>query len=328
MHPGANLRRMRRTEGMRKLVRETMVSVDDLICPVFVDEQAQANVAIDSMPDVYRIPLDGAGEEARSIRDLGIPAIMLFGIPSAKDDAGSSAYDPGGVAQRAIRGIREACDGMVIMSDVCLCQYTSSGHCRVVRDGRLDNDSTLEALARVAVSHAEAGTDVVVPSAVADGQVAAIRAALDGAGFQDVAIMSQSAKQRSNFYAPFRDAAECAPKSGDRRGYQAPYTNAREAIREMEADVEEGVDIIMIKPALAYLDLVAEASRRFSLPVSAYSVSGEYAMVQAAARNGWIQGDEMAHEILASIKRAGADMITTYFAKRVAAYLNGTGPRV
>lgn len=316
--PSSRLRRMRSSAGLRRLARETLLSVGDLICPMFVDEGASSRVAVDSMPGIDRLPLDEAASEAEAVHSLGIPAIMLFGIPARKDDAGSAAYDDGGVVQRTASEIRRRCQEMVVMADVCLCQYTLSGHCGLIKNGCVDNDSSLEVLGRIAVSHARAGVDVVCPSAMMDGQVSAIRKALDDAGFTGVAIMSHSAKHRSSFYSPFRDAAACAPKFGDRRTYQAPYTNARESMREVESDIREGVDIVMIKPALAYLDLIAEARRRFSVPISAYSVSGEYALVMAAAREGWVPQDGMIHEILCSIKRAGADMIVTYFAKHVA----------
>ena len=319
--PGSRLRRIRFSEGMRRLVRENVLLPDDLICPLFVDEGAAGRIAVDSMPGIERVPLGDVAGEAGDIYDLGIPAVMLFGVPAKKDSAGSGAYDENGIVQRAISEIRKNCGNAVIMADVCLCQYTSSGHCGLLKDDTVDNDSSIEVLARTAVSQARAGVDVVAPSAMMDGQVAAIRTALDDAGFQNVAIMSHSAKQRSNFYSPFRDAAECAPKFGDRKTYQVPYSNSRESMREVEADIGEGVDIVMIKPALAYLDLIAETRRRFDVPVSAYSVSGEYALVAAAARNGWIDQDEITHEILCSIKRAGADMIVTYFARRAAAFL-------
>lgn len=319
--PSSRLRRIRFSEGMRRLVRENVLLPDDLICPLFVDEGAAGRIAVDSMPGIERVPLGDVAGEAGDIYDLGIPAVMLFGVPAKKDPAGSGAYDENGIVQRAISEIRKNCGNAVIMADVCLCQYTSSGHCGLLKDDTVDNDSSIEVLARTAVSQARAGVDVVSPSAMMDGQVAAIRTALDDAGFQNVAIMSHSAKQGSNFYSPFRDAAECAPKFGDRKTYQVPYSNSRESMREVEADIGEGVDIVMIKPALAYLDLIAETRRRFDVPVSAYSVSGEYALVAAAARNGWIDQDEITHEILCSIKRAGADMIVTYFARRAAAFL-------
>jgi len=275
------------------------------------------------MPDIERFPLDGINDEVDRIVDLGIPAIMLFGIPSSKDDVGSAAFDENGIVQKAITQIRKNFgDKIAIMADVCLCQYTKSGHCGIIKDNKIDNDSSIETLAKIAVSQAKAGVDVVSPSAMMDGQVITIRRGLDDAGFSDVAIMSHSAKHRSSFYSPFRDAAECAPQFGDRKTYQIPFSNAREAMREVEMDVNEGVDIVMIKPALAYLDLIAETKKRFNVPVSAYSVSGEYALVKGAAKQGWIQENDVITEILYSIKRAGADMIVTYFAKSGAKILN------
>ena len=320
--PSRRLRRLRVSEPMRELVRQTDLSPSDLICPVFVQEDLKSRTAVESMADIERLPLSDVNDEVQQISDLGIPAVMLFGIPSKKDEAGSSASDDGGIVQRAISQIRQNFgDKMVIMADVCLCQFTSTGHCGIVQDGRIDNDSSLEALARTALSQARAGVDTVSPSAMMDGQVAAIRRALDDGGFADVSIMSHSAKHRSNFYSPFRDAAECAPKFGDRKTYQVPYTNPREAMMEVAADIEEGVDIVMIKPALAYLDLIAETRRRHDIPVSAYSVSGEYALVKAASGLGYVDEDAMTLEILHSIKRAGADMIVTYFARPAARLL-------
>ena len=324
---------MRKTAKMRSLVRETTLLPSDLVCPVFVQEGINERVTVKSMPGMQRLPLSDVTGEVESIKSAGIPAIMLFGLPSSKDDAGSSAFDRDGIVQRAASEVRQAFgDDIVIMSDVCLCQYTLSGHCGVIRDGHgrgggggsspvIDNDSSLEVLAKIAVSQAESGADVVAPSAMMDGQVSAIRTALDDSGFSDVLVMSHSAKHRSGFYSPFRDAAECAPQFGDRSTYQMPYTNAREAMMEVEADVEEGADIVMIKPALAYLDLVAEARRRLDLPVAAYSTSGEYALVRAAAAAGYVDGTQIALEVLTSIKRAGADIIVTYFAKDVAGSL-------
>jgi len=275
------------------------------------------------MPDIERFPLDGINDEVGRIVDLGIPAIMLFGLPSSKDDVGSAAFDENGIVQKAITQIRKNFgDKIAIMADVCLCQYTKSGHCGIIKDNKIDNDSSIETLAKIAVSQAKVGVDVVSPSAMMDGQVITIRQGLDDAGFSDVAIMSHSAKHRSSFYSPFRDAAECAPQFGDRKTYQIPFSNAREAMREVEMDVNEGVDIVMIKPALAYLDIIAETKKRFNVPVSAYSVSGEYALVKGAAKQGWIQENDVITEILYSIKRAGADMIVTYFAKSAAKILN------
>ncbi|MGI0064587.1 MAG: porphobilinogen synthase [Nitrosopumilaceae archaeon] len=321
--PNRRLRRLRKSEKIRELVQETRLSTKDFICPVFIQEDLKKSVKIDSMPDIERFPLDGINDEVGRIIDLGIPAIMLFGLPSSKDDVGSAAFDENGIVQKAITQIRKNFgDKIAIMADVCLCQYTKSGHCGIIKDNKIDNDSSIETLAKIAVSQAKAGVDVVSPSAMMDGQVITIRHGLDDTGFSDVAIMSHSAKHRSSFYSPFRDAAECAPQFGDRKTYQIPFSNAREAMREVEMDVNEGVDIVMIKPALAYLDLIAETKKRFNVPVSAYSVSGEYALVKGAAKQGWIQENDVITEILYSIKRAGADMIVTYFAKSGAKILN------
>ncbi len=321
--PNRRLRRLRKSEKIRELVQETRLSTKDFICPVFIQEDLKKSVKIDSMPDIERFPLDGINDEVGRIIDLGIPAIMLFGLPSSKDDVGSAAFDENGIVQKAITQIRKNFgDKIAIMADVCLCQYTKSGHCGIVKDNKIDNDSSIETLAKIAVSQAKVGVDVVSPSAMMDGQVITIRRGLDDAGFADVAIMSHSAKHRSSFYSPFRDAAECAPQFGDRKTYQIPFSNAREAMREVEMDVNEGVDIVMIKPALAYLDIIAETKKRFNVPVSAYSVSGEYALVKGAAKQGWIQENDVITEILYSIKRAGADMIVTYFAKSAAKILN------
>ena len=320
--PTSRLRRLRRTEKLRELVQEVSLSPKDLICPVFVEEGIQAKKQVNSMPAIERLPLSEVVNEVDAIVGLGIPGIMLFGIPENKDDEGTSAYVENGIVQKAISEIRKNFgEKIVIMSDVCLCQYTSSGHCGLIKDGSVDNDSSLETLSKIAISQAKAGADIVSPSAMMDGQVKSIRHGLDNEGFSNVAIMSHSAKHRSNFYSPFRDAAECAPKFGDRKTYQVPYTNPREAMREVESDINEGVDIVMIKPALTYLDLIAETKRRFNVPVSAYSVSGEYALVKGAAIQGWIDEENMTNEILHSIKRAGADMIVTYFAKSAAASL-------
>jgi porphobilinogen synthase len=321
--PNRRLRRLRKSEKIRELVQETRLSTKDFICPVFIQEDLKKSVKIDSMPDIERFPLDGINDEVGRIVDLGIPAIMLFGLPSSKDDVGSAAFDENGIVQKAITQIRKNFgDKIAIMADVCLCQYTKSGHCGIIKDNKIDNDSSIETLAKIAVSQAKVGVDVVSPSAMMDGQVITIRRGLDDAGFSDVAIMSHSAKHRSSFYSPFRDAAECAPQFGDRKTYQIPFSNAREAMREVEMDVNEGVDIVMIKPALAYLDIIAETKKRFNVPVSAYSVSGEYALVKGAAKQGWIQENDVITEILYSIKRAGADMIVTYFAKSGAKILN------
>jgi len=320
--PTRRLRRLRTSDKMRELVQQTTLSPKDFICPVFVQEDLKERVKIESMSEIERLPLGDVNDEVASIIDLGIPAIMLFGIPSQKDEAGSSAFDDSGIVQKAISQIREKFgDKIVIMADVCLCQFTSTGHCGIIKGNKIDNDTSLETLAKIAISQARAGVDTVSPSAMMDGQVAAIRKALDGEGFTDVSIMSHSAKHRSNFYSPFRDAAECAPKFGDRKTYQVPYTNAREAMMEVETDIQEGVDIVMIKPALAYLDLISETRRKYNVPVSAYSVSGEYALVKAASQLGYVNEKDITLEILYSIKRAGADMIVTYFAKSASRFL-------
>jgi len=320
--PTRRLRRLRTSSKMRELVQETSLDPRDFICPVFVQEDLKSRVKVDSMAEIERLPLDDLNDEVGTISDLNIPAIMLFGIPAKKDEEGASSFDDKGIVQKAISQIRSNFgDKIVIMADVCLCQYTSTGHCGIVQNNKIDNDSSINTLAKIATSQARAGVDTVSPSAMMDGQVAAIRKALDDEGFTDVSIMSHSAKHRSSFYSPFRDAAECAPKFGDRKTYQVPFTNAREAMREVESDISEGVDIVMIKPALSYLDLIAETRRRFNIPVAAYSVSGEYALVKGAAKQGWINEQEITSEILHSIKRAGADMIVTYFAKSAAKFL-------
>jgi len=320
--PTRRLRRLRTSEKMRELIQETNLAPRDLICPVFVQEDLKTRIKVESMSEIERLPIDDINDEVGTISDLGIPAIMLFGIPTKKDENGTSAYDDNGIVQKTISQIRKNFgDKIVIMADVCLCQFTSTGHCGIIKGNKIDNDLSLETLTKIAVSQAKAGVDTVSPSAMMDGQVAAIRKALDDEGFNDVSIMSHSAKHRSSFYSPFRDAAECAPKFGDRKTYQVPFTNAREAMMEVETDVNEGVDIVMIKPALAYLDLIAETRRRFNVPVAAYSVSGEYALVKGAAKQGWVNEKDITEEILYSIKRAGADMIVTYFAKSAAKFL-------
>lgn len=324
MFPRSRARRLRRTAGMRDMVSETGLSADNLVAPLFIDEGARSPVEVESMPGIFRMPPSSAASEAGRLADAGVRSLMLFGLPTSKDEAGSQAHAGDGVVQGALRAIRGQLGGrLTLMSDVCLCQYTASGHCGLVDGQKILNDESNAALARTAVSHAEAGADVVCPSAMMDGQVAAIRSALDEAGMDGTAIMSHSAKHSSSMYSPFRDAAECAPRFGDRKSYQVSYKNAREAMREMAADVEEGVDIVMVKPALAYLDLVYRARERFDVPVAAYSVSGEYAMVSAAARAGWLDADAASLEALYSMRRAGADIIVTYFAERAAALLGG-----
>ena len=321
--PSKRLRRLRVNENIRSLVQEVRLSVNDLVCPIFVEEGLKEKKSVGSMPDIVRLPLSEISNEVQNISDLKIPAVMLFGIPSQKDESGASAYAENGIVQKAISEIRSNFgDKISIMADVCLCQYTSSGHCGIINGKKIDNDLSIKTLTDIAVSQAKMGVDVVSPSAMMDGQVSAIRNGLDDANFKDVIIMSHSAKHSSSFYSPFRDAAECAPQFGDRKTYQVPFTNPREAMREVEADIEEGVDIVMIKPALSYLDLIAEAKKKFNVPVSAYSVSGEYALVKAAANQGWINENEVTNEILSSIKRAGADFIVTYFAKLGAKLIN------
>ena len=321
-YPTKRLRRLRISEKMRDLVQETRLSPKDFICPVFVQEDLKERVKVESMTEIERLPIEDINDEVETIIDLGIPAIMLFGIPTQKDEAGTSAFEDNGIVQRAISQIKEKFgDKIVIMADVCLCQFTSTGHCGIISGDKIDNDISLDTLSKIAVSLAKSGVDTVSPSAMMDGQVAAIRKALDEKGYTDVSIMSHSAKHRSNFYAPFRDAAECAPKFGDRKTYQVPYTNAREAMMEVESDIEEGVDIVMIKPALSYLDIISETRKKFNVPVAAYSVSGEYALVKAASQLGYVNEDEITSEILTSIKRAGADMIVTYFAKSASRFL-------
>ena len=313
--PERRMRRLRRSESLRALVRENEVSPAKLIAPIFVTEGKRIVQPIPSMPGVNRYSPDRAAEYASRLDELGISAVLLFGIPGSKDDVGSGAYSPEGPVPSAIKAIKRAAPSVVVIADVCLCEYTSHGHCGVVVDGEVSNDQTLPLLAKSAVQYARAGADVLAPSAMMDGQVAALRKALDGAGYVEKLVMGYSAKYASAFYGPFRDAAGSKPAFGDRRAYQMDPPNAREAMREIETDVEEGADIIMVKPALAYLDVIAKARSRFDLPLAAYSVSGEYAMVEAASSNGWLDGKKVVSELLASIRRAGADMIITYHAE-------------
>ncbi len=322
--PYLRLRRLRRTNAIRSITEEIRLDVNSLVCPLFVKDNAIHAEPIDSLPGYNRLPLHMLVDEVSSLLDKGIKAIMLFGIPSVKDDNATSAYDDDGTVQKAISMIKkEFSDDIVVVTDVCTCQYTTHGHCGLVKDGMVDNDLTLQILARIAVSHANAGADIVAPSAMMDGQVKAIREALDDNGFKDTLIMSYSAKYYSSLYSPFRKAADSAPRFGDRKGYQLHYANVREAIREIEQDILEGADIVMVKPALAYLDIVRLARDRFDNPLAAYSVSGEYALVKAASMQGLIDEDAAIIELLTCIKRAGADMIITYFAKRAAEIING-----
>ncbi|HXF04034.1 MAG TPA: porphobilinogen synthase [Blastocatellia bacterium] len=311
-------RRLRRTPELRALVRETDLAVDDLIYPLFVCPGRGVRREVPSMPGVFNLSIDQLIEEVLDARSLGLRAIILFGIPETKDEMGSEAYAEEGIVQRAIRAVKRDVPDMIVIADNCLCEYTSHGHCGIVRDGEVLNDPTLELLARTAVSQARAGADIIAPSNMMDGCVAAIRRALDEAGFQHIPILSYAVKYASGFYGPFREAAQSAPQFGDRRGYQMDPANAREALREAALDVEQGADMLMVKPALPYLDIIRAVRERFPLPLAAYQVSGEYAMIKAAARLGWIDEERIVWETLTSIKRAGADVILTYFAKDVA----------
>lgn len=314
-------RRLRKNESFRRMVRETRLSVDNLIMPLFVVPGSRVTKPVSSMPGVAQLSVDRAVEECKGIRDLEIPAVILFGIPDKKDNAGSDAYNDNGIIQRAVRAIKDAVPGLLLITDVCLCEYTDHGHCGVVVAGDVDNDSTLDLLAKEAVSHARAGADLVAPSDMMDGRVGAIREALDEEGFDQLPIMAYAAKFASGFYGPFRDAADSAPQFGDRRSYQMDPPNAAEALREVQLDIDEGADIVMVKPALAYLDLIWRVKETFGYPVAAYNVSGEYAMIKAAAQNGWLDEQRVVLETLIGIRRAGADMILTYFAKDAARWL-------
>lgn len=316
--PTTRLRRLRRNEALRDMVREIAISKADLIYPLFVAEGENFERPIGSMPGVSQLSVDNILRECDELLRLGIRSVLLFGIPDFKDDAGSSGYASDGIVQRATSEIKTRFPEMVIVTDVCLCEYTSHGHCGVIEDGYVQNDPTLELLARQALSHAEAGADIIAPSDMMDGRVAAIRRALDGGGLSDIPIMAYSAKFASAFYGPFREAAESAPKFGDRKSYQMDAGNPIEAMREIALDIQEGADIVMVKPALAYLDIIRRARENFALPLAAYNVSGEYSMVKAAAERGWIDGDRVMMESLLAIKRAGADLIITYFAKDAA----------
>jgi len=320
--PKYRLRRLRRNETLRRLVRETRLSVDDLIYPLFAVPGLSTRTPVASMPGVFQLSVDQVVQEALEAQALGIPAILLFGIPDAKDEAGSGAYAPDGIVQRAVQEVKRRVRDLLVVTDVCLCEYTSHGHCGVLREGEVENDATLELLVRTALSHARAGADVVAPSDMMDGRVAAIREALDENGFSQLPIMAYAAKYASGFYGPFRDAAQSIPQFGDRRSHQMDPANSDEALREIRLDIEEGADIVMVKPALAYLDVIARARLEFDLPLAAYSVSGEYAMIKAAAERGWLDERRIMMEVLTAIKRAGADMIITYYAKDVARALN------
>jgi len=318
LFPDYRPRRLRQNENLRRMVRETKLSVDDLILPLFSIEGKGIRNPIPSMPGHYQLSVDNVVKEAKAARDLGIPAVMLFGIPDKKDALATPAYAKDGIVQKTVRTLKKKVQDLVVITDVCLCEYTDHGHCGVVQDGIIDNDATLDLLARAALSHAQAGADIVAPSDMMDGRIAEIRGVLDQNGFESTPIMSYAAKYCSAFYYPFRQAAESAPKFGDRRTYQMDPANSLEAIREVTMDVEEGADIIMVKPALAYLDIICRVREEIDLPIAAYNVSGEFSMIKAADKAGWLDGKKVMMESLIAIKRAGADMILTYFAKEVA----------
>ena len=323
--PQLRLRRLRRSESLRSLVRETRIDIQDLIYPLFVVEGNKIKQEITSMPGIFRFSVDMLPGEVNEIAGLGIPAVILFGIPEHKDEVGSDAYNPEGVVQQAIRAIKESVPELLVVTDVCLCEYTSHGHCGVIAGDSIDNDPSLFLLAKTALSHAEAGADIVAPSDMMDGRVKAIRETLDDSEFQHIPILSYAAKYASAFFGPFREAAESTPQFGDRRSYQMDPSNVREALREVEQDIAEGADIIMVKPALAYLDVIRRVCDTFNYPLAAYNVSGEYSMVKAAAQQGWLDEKRTTMEILTAIKRAGADIIVTYHAKEVAKWLSTGG---
>jgi porphobilinogen synthase len=319
--PATRLRRLRTTSTLRKMVRETQLSPTDFIYPLFVVHGRDVREEIPSMPGVFHLSIDSLKQEADSIAKLGIPAVILFGLPAHKDPVGSENFAANGIVHQAIKAIKDAQPEMVVMTDVCMCEYTDHGHCGIVRDGQIVNDETLDILQQVVTSHAEAGADVVGPSGMMDGMVKAIRSALDESNFENVSILSYAVKYASSFYGPFRDAAQSPPQFGDRHSYQMDPANAREAIREARLDVDEGADMLMVKPALAYLDIVRRVRDTFDLPLAAYNVSGEYSMVKAAAAKGWIDERKIVLETLTGIKRAGADLILTYHAKDAAQWL-------
>ena len=315
-------RRLRRTSPIRRMVKETCIRVDDLIFPIFVKHGKGEREPIPSMVGQCQLSVDELVKEAEEVWSLGIPGIILFGLPRVKDRLGSEAYARDGIVQKAVAAVKERVPELVVLTDVCLCQYTDHGHCGIIEDGRIDNDATLDILSRVAISHAEAGADFVSPSDMMDGRVRAIRETLERDGFKDTGILAYAVKYASSFYGPFREAADSKPQFGDRKSYQMDPANAREAIKEALLDIEEGADIIMVKPALPYLDIIYQVRERIHLPVAAYNVSGEYAMVKAADQRGWIEGEKVMMEMLLSIRRAGADLILTYFAKDAAKILN------
>lgn len=322
LYPAKRLRRLRYNPLVRNMVRETQLSKNDLIYPLFAVEGEKIKNPIKSMPGNFQLSVDNLVEECREVAALGIPAVILFGIPKHKDEVGSEAYNPNGIIQQAVRAIKAGVKNLLVITDVCLCEYTSHGHCGVLNGEEVMNDETVSLLAKEAVSHAEAGADVIAPSDMMDGRVLAIRKALDYKGFSKIPIMSYAAKYASGYYGPFRDAAESTPAFGDRRSHQMDVANSNEALREVESDIEEGADIVMVKPAGPYLDIIYRVKQQFGLPTAAYQVSGEFAMIKAAGANGWIDEERVMMESLTAIKRAGADMILTYFAKDAARFLD------
>jgi porphobilinogen synthase len=319
--PTVRMRRTRQNEKLRGLVRETHLNVEQLIYPLFIAEGLKEPNEVASMPGIMQWPLERLGREVERVASLGIPAVLLFGLPEQKDEVGSEAYNPQGIIQQAIRRIKATTPDMLVITDVCLCEYTSHGHCGVIKNGSVQNDESLTLLAQMALTHAEAGADIVAPSDMMDGRVGAIRHTLDERGLSGTPIMAYSAKFASGFYGPFREAAGSAPQFGDRRAYQMDPANAREALREIDLDIAEGADIVMVKPAMAYMDVIRRVRDHCDLPIAAYNVSGEYAMIKAAAHNGWIDERRIVMEVLTGIRRAGADMIITYFAPDVARWL-------
>ncbi len=319
--PTVRMRRTRQNEKLRGLVRETHLNVEQLIYPLFIAEGLKEPNEVASMPGIMQWPLEQLGREVERVADLGIPAVLLFGLPEQKDEVGSEAYNPQGIIQQAIRRIKAATPDILVITDVCLCEYTSHGHCGVIKNGSVQNDESLTLLAQMALTHAEAGADIVAPSDMMDGRVGAIRHTLDEHGLSGTPIMAYSAKFASGFYGPFREAAGSAPRFGDRRAYQMDPANAREALREIDLDIAEGADIVMVKPTMAYMDVIRRVRDHCDLPIAAYNVSGEYAMIKAAAHNGWIDERRIVMEVLTGIRRAGADMIITYFAPDVARWL-------
>jgi len=315
-------RRLRKNANFRRMIRETSLSVDNMVYPLFVTEGKGVKKPINSMPGNFQLSVDYLLREVQEIKELGIPAVLLFGIPEKKDETASGAFARDGIVQRAVQKIKDKVPDILVITDVCLCEYTSHGHCGMIEEGDVDNDSTVEVLAETALSHAKAGADMVAPSAMMDGQIGAIRDTLDEAGYDAVPVMAYAAKYASCFYGPFREAAESTPQHGDRKSYQMDPANSDEAIREMTLDVEEGADILMVKPALPYLDIIRRAREEFDLPIAAYNVSGEFSMIKAAANLGWLDGEKAMMESLISIRRAGADIIITYFAKEAAGILN------